>query len=63
MIETLPKHLHSSIRSMSDSKMINVMDMMKIRIHFYNDLKNHTYFFEDPEYDTARGEKFLNKLK
>jgi glutamyl/glutaminyl-tRNA synthetase len=38
------------------------MDMMKIRIHFYGDLLNHTYFFEEPTYDTPRAQKFLRKL-
>lgn len=42
--------------------MIKIMDMMKIRIHFYSDLLNHTYFWEPPVYDTERGKKFLKKL-
>jgi len=47
---------------MSDLKMVKVMDMMKIRIHFYKDLLKHTYFWEEPEYDSAQGKKFLKKL-
>ncbi len=39
------------------------MDLMKIRIHFYSDLKNHVYFFVDPEYDNELAEKFFKKLK
>ena len=39
---------------MSDHHMKAVMDMMKIRIHFYPDLINHTYFFEEPVYDHPR---------
>ena len=39
------------------------MDMMKIRIHFYSDLLNHTYFFEEPSYENEIGKKFLKKLK
>ena len=39
------------------------MDMMKIRIHFYSDLNLHTYFFEQPRYDSEIGLKFLKKLK
>jgi len=29
------------------------MDMMKIRIHFYHDMNNHTYFFEKPDLTNA----------
>ena len=39
------------------------MDMMKVRIHFYKDLLNHTYFFEDPFYNTEHAKKFVKKLK
>ena len=39
------------------------MDMMKIRIHFYKDLLNHTYFFEEPFYDSEHAKKFIKKLK
>ena len=63
MLATLPKELHSKIKGMSDSKMTSVMDMMKIRIHFYSDLLNHTYFFEAPSYDGPRSKAFLGKLK
>jgi len=62
LLETLPSNLHSKIRATSDLKMTRVMDMMKTRIHFYSDLLNHTYFWEQPSYDTARGKKFLRKL-
>lgn len=48
---------------MSDAKMTKIMDMMKKRIHFYGDLLNHTYFFEEPEYNTPIAKKFLTKLK
>jgi len=33
--------------------MVKIMDMMKNRIHFYEDLLNHTYFFEEPVYDSS----------
>lgn len=36
---------------------------MKIRIHFFKDMTNHTYFFVDPEYDTQIAIKFAKKLK
>ena len=39
------------------------MDLMKIRIHFLKDMKNHTYFFRSPVYDSAVAERFLVKLK
>jgi len=39
---------------MSDFKMTKIMDMMKIRIHFYSDLENHTYFWEDPDYTSTQ---------
>lgn len=38
------------------------MDMMKPRIHYFKDLKNHTYFFEEPTYSDKRAQKFLKKL-
>ena len=37
--------------------------MMKVRIHFYKDLLNHTYFFEYPFYNTEHAKKFVKKLK
>ena len=40
------------------------MDLMKVRIHFYRDMAQHSYFFEEPEYnEKALTEKFLKKLK
>jgi hypothetical protein len=39
------------------------MNLMKIRIHFFKDMRNHTYFFIPPVYDSAVAEKFLIKLK
>ena len=43
--------------------MLKIMDMMKQRIHFYDDLKNHSYFFIEPLYDDARAQKFQKRLK
>ena len=48
LLDILDPRLHSKIRSTSDTKLCKIMDMMKTRIHFYEDLKNHTYFFEQP---------------
>lgn len=63
ILKVLPKRFHSKIRGMSDSKMLKVMNMMKSRINFYEDISNHTYFFEEPEYDSAGALKSLKKLK
>ena len=48
---------------MPDFHVQKVMDMMKIRIRFYPDLQNHTYFFEEPAYDLPQTRKFLRRLK
>mmetsp|Transcript_42020 Transcript_42020/g.64368 ORF Transcript_42020/g.64368 Transcript_42020/m.64368 type:complete len:186 (-) Transcript_42020:7-564(-) len=63
MLESLPAHLHSGVRQMPHHLMQKVMDMMKSRIHFYSELANHTYFFEEPVYDHPRTKKFMKKLK
>jgi hypothetical protein len=39
------------------------MDMMKVRIHFYNDMKQHMYFFTDPDYKDPIASKFLQRFK
>ena len=51
------------IADMEDHKMKKIMDLMKIRIHFFKDMAKHTYFFADPIYDSQAAEKFLSKLK
>ena len=43
--------------------MIKVMEMMKIRMRFIHDIKNHAYLFGEPDYTTELGKKFLNKIK
>lgn len=48
---------------MPDKAMIKIMDMMKIRMRYPKDIKNHTYFFDMPIYDTDLGTKFIKKLK
>ena len=48
---------------MSQSKMNNIINIMKNRIHFFKDMKYHTYFFTDPIYETEIAVKFLSKLK
>ena len=39
------------------------MDIMKIRIRFYKDMLNHTYFFTEPYYETEFALKCIKKLK
>lgn len=48
LLDYLPEHLHGAIKRMNENKMKKIMEMMKIRIHFYKDMNNHTYFFTDP---------------
>ena len=43
--------------------MIKIMDMMKVRMRFIKDIRNHAYFFTVPDYDTELGQKFIRKLK
>jgi hypothetical protein len=48
---------------MDDTTMTKVMEMMKIRLRFLSDVKNHGYLFTDPDYTTELGQKFLGNLK
>jgi hypothetical protein len=43
---------------MQDRLMLKVMDMMKVRLRYLHDIKNHTYLFTEPDYDTELGQKF-----
>ena len=61
--DEMPKELKSRIRRMPDHKMLKLMDMMKVRMRYMKDIKNHVYFFKDPDYDTDLGRKFIKKLK
>ena len=63
LLEHLPNELHEVIKSFDTAKLRKTMDLMKIRIHFFKDMKNHTYFFRSPVYDSAVAERFLVKLK
>lgn len=63
LLENLPHEYHTAIKKYSEVKMRKIMDLMKIRIHFYKDMCNHTYFFEEPSYDSTLSEKFRKKLK
>jgi len=59
----MPRALHSKVKSCGDSKLCKIMDMMKVRMQFYDDLKNHTYFFTDPTYESQNSKTFLRKIK
>jgi hypothetical protein len=63
LLEYLPEELKETIKTFDSFKMRKIMDLMKIRIHFFKDMKNHTYFFRTPIYDSSVAEKFLVKLK
>ena len=63
LLEEMPTSLHASIRRMPDPLMLKVMDMMKVRMRYVKDIRNHGYFFAEPDYDTELGRKFIVKLK
>ena len=63
LVEELPMNLHPPIKRMSNLKMLQIMDMMKVRMRYIKDIKNHTYFFTPPDYNTELGQKFIRKLK
>ena len=46
----MPESLSSAMNRMPDHLMLKIMDMMKIRMRFMADIKNHAYFFTDPDY-------------
>lgn len=52
LLDHLDQSLHSAVKKVNESKLIKIMDLMKIRIHFFSDMQNHTYFFTDPIFDT-----------
>ena len=43
--------------------MLKIMDMMKVRMRYMKDIKNHAYFLTAPDYETDLGNKFIRKLK
>ncbi len=48
---------------MDSVKMSKIMNLMKIRIHFFKEMVHHSYLFTSPLYDSSVAEKFLSKLK
>ena len=48
---------------MPDHLMLKVMNMMKIRMRYLQDIKNHAYLFAAPDYETDLGRNFIGKLK
>lgn len=63
LIDHMPENFHGAVTGMNEDKMVKVMEMMKIRMRFVHDIKNHTYLFGEPDYSTDLGQKFLNKIK
>lgn len=63
LLDVLPADIHPGVKKVSEPKMRKIMDLMKIRIHFYSDMKNHTYFFIEPTYDNDFSQKLFKKLK
>jgi len=63
LLKHMPMDVHAAIKKMNEIKIKKIMELMKIRIHFYRDMANHTYFFEEPNYNTSLGSKFLKRLK
>ena len=59
----MPKSLHDKISVVPDHLMLKVMDMMKVRMRYLQDIKNHTYLFDAPDYETELGRNFISKLK
>ena len=55
LLEEMPDNLHSSIKRLQDSRMLKIMDMMKVRMRFIKDIRNHAYFFTTPDYNTDLG--------
>ena len=52
ILEQMPSDLHAIIKDFDTQKMKKIMETMKVRIHFYKDMKNHKYFFTYPVYDS-----------
>ena len=48
---------------MSDRLMLKILDMYTIRLRYLHDIKNHTYLFTEPDYETDLGIKFQKKIK
>ena len=63
LLEEMPDSLSRTISTVPDHLMLKIMDMMKIRMRYIGDIKNHTYFFTLPDYQTDLGKKFITKLK
>lgn len=56
--EEMPSSLGKQIGLMSDGKMRQVMDMMKVRLRYMSDIRNHSYLWKEPDYNTELGTKF-----
>jgi hypothetical protein len=49
MIEYLPD-FESQINRLSEDIAVKIMDNMKVRMNLESDFKNHSYFFDSPDY-------------
>lgn len=63
LLEEMPEELHRAIKRMPNHLLLRIMDMMKIRMRYLRDIRNHSYFFTDANYDTELGRKFIVRLK
>lgn len=61
--QEMSEGLQTTIRKTPDDKMVKIMDLMAVRMRYMKDIRNHTYFFETPDYQTDLGRNFLAKLK
>ena len=59
----MPESLHQAIRQTPEATMVKIMDMMKVRLRYYHEIKNHIYLFGPPDYSTELGVKFQSKIK
>jgi hypothetical protein len=63
LIDHMPEYLHNKILATNTEKMTKIMDLMKVRIHFYKDMLNHQYLFTEPDYNTEIAKNFQAKVK
>ena len=55
LLDEMPENLHSLIKRVPNQKMLKIMDLMKVRMRYMKDIKNHFYFFTSPDYHTDLG--------
>lgn len=62
-MDNLPSEDSDAIRKTNEIKMRKIMDLMKVRIHYFKDMEKHLYFWKEPEYNNKMAFRFLRKLK